>query len=90
MVPPLTDDNAADGKIGSADTMVSDWMEHYYKYVNGKSIKHSVKPTLGMKQNNNPKIQYTIDFDVTPHLLRHTYITNDTRTAKQLWTSMRR
>lgn len=48
----------------------------YYKYVNGQSIKYSVKPTLGMKQKNKPSIQYTIDFDVTPHLLRHTYITN--------------
>lgn len=48
----------------------------YYKYVNGQSIKYSVKPTLGMKQKNNPDIQYTIDFDVTPHQLRHTYITN--------------
>ena len=48
----------------------------YYKYVNGQSIKYSVKPTLGMKQKNNPNIQYTIDFDVTPHQLRHTYITN--------------
>ncbi len=48
----------------------------YYKYVNGQSIKYSVKPTLGMKQKNNPKIEYTIDFEVTPHLLRHTYITN--------------
>jgi len=27
-------------------------------------------------QKNNPKIRYTLDFDVTPHLLRHTYITN--------------
>lgn len=48
----------------------------YYKYVNGQSIRYTVKPTLGMKQKNNPKIEYTIDFDVTPHLLRHTYITN--------------
>lgn len=48
----------------------------YYKYVNGQSIKYSVKPTLGMKQKNNPSIQYIIDFDVTPHQLRHTYITN--------------
>ena len=48
----------------------------YYKYVNGQSIKYTVKPTLGMTQKNNPKIQYAIDFDVTPHLLRHTYITN--------------
>lgn len=48
----------------------------YYKYVNGQSIRYTVKPTLGMKQKNNPKIEYTIDFDVMPHLLRHTYITN--------------
>ena len=25
---------------------------------------------------NQPKIKYTLDFDVTPHQLRHTYITN--------------
>lgn len=48
----------------------------YYKYVNGQSIRYTVKPTLGMKQKNNPQIEYTIDFDVTPHQLRHTYITN--------------
>lgn len=48
----------------------------YYKYVNGQSIKYTVTPALGMKQKNNPKIRYTLDFDVTPHLLRHTYITN--------------
>lgn len=44
--------------------------------VNGQSIKYTVKPALGTTQRNNPKIQYTLDFDVTPHLLRHTYITN--------------
>ena len=48
----------------------------YYKYVNGQSIKYTVKPTLGTTQRNNPKIRYTLNFDVTPHLLRHTYITN--------------
>ena len=48
----------------------------YYKYVNGQSIKYTVKPTLGTRQRNNPKIRYTLNFDVTPHLLRHTYITN--------------
>ena len=32
--------------------------------------------TLGTTQRNNPKIRYTLNFDVTPHLLRHTYITN--------------
>lgn len=49
---------------------------NYYKYVNGQSIKYTVTPTLGMTQKNQPKIKYTLDFDVTPHLLRHTYITN--------------
>ena len=39
-------------------------------------IKYTVTPALGMTQKNNPKIQYTLDFHVTPHLLRHTYITN--------------
>ena len=47
-----------------------------YKYVNGQSIKILVNPTLGEHQKNNPKIVYSLDFDVTPHKLRHTYITN--------------
>ena len=29
-----------------------------------------------MTQKNQPQIRYTLDFDVTPHQLRHTYITN--------------
>ena len=29
-----------------------------------------------MTQKNQPKIKYTLDFDVTPHQLRHTYIAN--------------
>lgn len=49
---------------------------NYYKYVNGESIKYTVKPTLGGSQKNNPNIIYRLDFDVTPHQLRHTYITN--------------
>lgn len=48
----------------------------YYKYVNGQSIKYTVNPSLGGHQKNNPKIVYSMDFDVTPHQLRHTYITN--------------
>ena len=48
----------------------------YYKYVNGQSIKYTVTPTLGGSQKNNPKIVYSLDFEVTPHQLRHTYITN--------------
>lgn len=50
--------------------------QQYKKYVNGQSIKYTVTPTLGMTQKNQPKIKYTLDFDVTPHQLRHTYITN--------------
>lgn len=45
-------------------------------YVNGQSIKHRIKPRLGEHQPNNPKLVYTMDFKVTPHMLRHTYITN--------------
>ena len=48
----------------------------YYTYVNGQKIKHVVKPKLGEHQPNNPKLVYTMDFKVTPHMLRHTYITN--------------
>ena len=48
----------------------------YYKYVNGESIRYTVKPTLGTHQKNNPKIVYSMDFEVTPHQLRYTYITN--------------
>lgn len=62
----------------------------YYKYVNGQSIKHTVKPTLGSSQKNRPQIVYQLDFTVTPHMLRHTYITNilyagvDPKTAQYL------
>ena len=48
----------------------------YYKYENGKRVKHTIKPVLGEKAAHNGKVVYTIDFDVTPHKLRHTYITN--------------
>ena len=50
----------------------------YYTYVNGQSIKHRIKPRLGEHQPNNPKLVYTMDFKVTPHMLRHTYITKRT------------
>ncbi len=69
----------------------------YYKYVNGQKVVCTAHPELGSHQPNNPKLVYALDFDVTAHLLRHTYITNliyqgvdqrrystlpDTRTAK--------
>ncbi len=48
----------------------------YYKYENGKRIKHTVTPVLGEKAAHNGKVIYSLDFEVTPHQLRHTYITN--------------
>lgn len=48
----------------------------YYRYVNGQRILHTVKPVLGKAAINKPEVIYSLDFDVTPHQLRHTYITN--------------
>ena len=48
----------------------------YVRYVNGQRIKHTVKPVLGEKAVHNNTVVYTMDFQVTPHQLRHTYITN--------------
>ena len=44
--------------------------------MNGQSIKKTLKPVPGQRCVNRENILYVIDFDVTPHLLRHTYITN--------------
>jgi integrase len=48
----------------------------YYRYENGKRVKHTVAPVLGEKAAHNGKVVYSLDFEVTPHQLRHTYITN--------------
>lgn len=48
----------------------------YYRYEDGKRVKHTVKPVLGEKAAHNGKVVYSLDFAVTPHMLRHTYITN--------------
>lgn len=48
----------------------------YVRYVNGQRIKHTVKPVLGEKAAHNNTVVYSMDFQVTPHQLRHTYITN--------------
>jgi len=48
----------------------------YVRYVNGQKIKHTVKPVLGEPAPHNGKVIYSLDFQVTPHQLRHTYITN--------------
>ena len=39
-------------------------------------IHHTISPKLGERCRTDKSIYYTLDFDVTPHLLRHTYITN--------------
>lgn len=49
---------------------------YYYRYENGKKIKHIVTPKLGEKAAHNGHVVYSLDFEVTPHQLRHTYITN--------------
>ena len=48
----------------------------YYRYENGNRVKHTVTPVLGEKAAHNGKVVYSLDFEVTPHQLRHTYITN--------------
>jgi len=48
----------------------------YYRYVNGQKIPHTVTPVLGERASHNSNVVYSVDFDVTPHQLRHTYITN--------------
>ena len=48
----------------------------YYRYEDGKRVKYTVTPVLGEKAAHNGKVVYSLDFEVTPHQLRHTYITN--------------
>ena len=48
----------------------------YVRYVNGKKIRHTVNPILGEVASHNGRVKYSLDFQVTPHQLRHTYITN--------------
>ena len=47
-----------------------------YKYVNGQAIRKKFKPEPGQRCVNRENIVYCLDFTVTPHQLRHTYITN--------------
>ena len=46
------------------------------KLVGGKYVKYTLYPVLGEKAKNNGHVVYSLDFEVTPHQLRHTYITN--------------
>ena len=48
----------------------------YVRYINGQKIVKTVTPKLGEKAAHNGNVVYSLNFDVTPHLLRHTYITN--------------
>lgn len=48
----------------------------YTRYVNGQKIKRTVTPVLGERAVHNASVVYSMDFQVTPHQLRHTYITN--------------
>jgi integrase len=47
-----------------------------YKYVNGQAIRTTIKHEKGESASNNHSIRCNIDFYVSPHMLRHTYITN--------------
>lgn len=47
-----------------------------HKYRNGEHVVKTLEPELGGHCKNKPSIRYTIDFEVKPHQLRRTYITN--------------
>ena len=48
----------------------------YVRYINGERVKRTVTPVLGERAAHNNTVVYSLDFQVTPHQLRHTYITN--------------
>ena len=48
----------------------------YVRYINGQKITKTVTPVLGEKAAHNGNVVYSLDFQVTPHQLRHTYITH--------------
>lgn len=49
----------------------------YTRYTkDGTRGTHSVHPKLGEHAPHNPNVVYSMDFSVTPHQLRRTYITN--------------
>ena len=48
----------------------------YVRYSSGKKEVHNVIPVLGSRAAHNPEVVYSLDFHVTPHQLRHCYITN--------------
>ncbi len=51
-------------------------VKHYFKQENGVRVEHTFVAKLGEKAAHNGHVVYSLDFKVTPHQLRHTYITN--------------
>lgn len=47
----------------------------YYRYINGVKTPFKVEAKLGAKSKHGNCV-YSIDFEVTPHILRHTYVSN--------------
>ena len=47
----------------------------YYRYEDGQKVAKTITAQKGEKARNG-NYYYTIDFPVSPHILRHTYITN--------------
>ena len=47
----------------------------YYRYEDGQKVRKTIAAKKGDKAKNG-NYHYTIDFPVSPHILRHTYITN--------------
>ena len=47
----------------------------YYRYINGVKTPFKVEAKLGEKSKHGNCV-YSIDFEVTPHILRHTYVSN--------------
>jgi len=48
----------------------------YVRYKNGKKEEHWVTPEFGSSAVHNPQMVYALNFSVTPHQLRYTYVTN--------------
>lgn len=53
-----------------------------YRYINGERICRTIEPEFGKRCKTNKRIYYTLDFDVTPHLLRHIYHEIDSRRGR--------
>ena len=68
--------------LGSDSTLALDYivapprMAHYIDYSTRVYGVYTVTPTLGASAAHNPGVKYTMAFKVTPHQLRHTYVTN--------------